>query len=67
MADRDARLDPAHRKIMLINLGYMLRKANRLAEAASVEAKAAAIRVEGPANAVVDVSELVDNRKAPRK
>ena len=66
LADRDARLDSAQRKLMLANLGHILRKAHRAKEARSIEARAAAIH--GPeSTSIVDASELIDNGNARRK
>ena len=59
MADRDARLDPSQRKVMLANFAHILRRAHRAPEARSMEARARAIHTPESANAVVDLSELV--------
>jgi len=67
MADRDARLEPAEQKLMLDNFAHILRKAHRSKEARSIEARARTIGLAASTNAVVDVSELVDNKKSLRK
>ena len=66
LADRDARLDSAQRKLILANLAHFLRKAHRAKEARSIEARAATIHAP-ESTRVVDVSELVDNGNARRK
>ena len=67
MADRDARLDPGQRKLMLVNFAHILRRAHRAPEARSMEARARAIHTPESTNAVVDFSEMVDNVKARGK
>ena len=63
LADRDARLDPAARKFMLLNFAYILRKAHRAKEARTIEARAASINAPGSTNAIVDVSEFLEKAR----
>ena len=63
IVDRETRLDPVTLKRLLVNYGYVLRKANRRKEARSIEARAAAIHAPTLTNAVVDVTELVSKEK----
>ena len=67
LADRDARLDPPRRKLMMANFAYILRKARRAKEAKSIEALAAAIQGSASTMGLVDVTELVDHAKTRRK
>ena len=63
IVDRETRLDPVTLKRLLVNYGYVLRKANRRKEARSIEARAAAIHAPILTNAIVDVTELVSKDK----
>jgi len=58
IADKDVRLDPPELKAILACYAFVLRKGNRKAEARSVEARAAAIRLPEWSKAMVDVTEL---------
>ena len=66
LADRDARLDFAQRKLMLTNLAYILRRAHRAKEARSFEARTKAIHGPESTN-IVDVSELAGQGMHRRK
>ncbi len=52
---------------MLVNLGYVLRKAHRAKEARSIERHAAAIDGPRSTDAIVDVSELLDKRRSRKR
>ena len=63
IVDRETRLDPDTLRRLLVNYGYILRKANRRKEARSIEARAAAIHAPALTEAIVDVTELVSKGK----
>ncbi|MGI9071086.1 MAG: hypothetical protein ACR2JB_07140 [Bryobacteraceae bacterium] len=63
MIDREAHVDPAAVATLLANYAVALRKNHRKREARSIEARAAALRGNPAANALVDVTELLAESK----
>ena len=66
VADRE-RVDPVMLRPLLIHYAEALRKDHRPQEARAIEARAVALRNEGTADAVVDVTELLPKAKPMRK
>ena len=67
MVDRDTRLDPGQRKLMMDTFAYILRKAHRTKEARSIEALALAMQAPASTTGIVDVSELANSAKTRKK
>jgi tetratricopeptide (TPR) repeat protein len=67
MADRESWVDPFTLRELLNNYAQALRKNNHKREARSIEARAAAIRVDPKAAAIVDVTELLPKAKPVKK
>jgi len=67
MADRQAFIDPAVLRWILGNYSYVLRRNHHRREARSVEARRATLPTEHTTAAVVDLTDLLDEEKAPKK
>lgn len=66
-AGRDARLDPAVLKSLLVAYARVLRKNRRRKEARSIEARAAALQAGDLSHGVVDISELLAKSRSDKK
>jgi hypothetical protein len=67
MADREPWVDPSTLRALLNSYAAVLRRNNHKREARSIEARAAAMRVDRKAAAIVDITELLPKAKPPKK
>jgi len=67
MADREPWMDPVALRSLLVNYALVLRRNHRPREARSIEARAAAIRIDRTASAIVDITELLPKAKPAKK
>jgi tetratricopeptide (TPR) repeat protein len=67
LVDREPWVAPLALRELLDNYAAVLRKNNHKREARSIEARAAAIRVDRKAAAIVDITELLPKAKPPKK
>jgi tetratricopeptide (TPR) repeat protein len=67
MADREPLVDPFARRALLNNYAAVLRRNHHRREARSIEARAAAIRVDRTAGAIVDITDLLPKVKPSKK
>jgi len=67
MADRQPFMDPAVLRWILGNYSYVLRRNHHRREARSVDARRATLPAERTSVAVVDWTDLLGEKKAPKK
>ena len=67
MADREPWVDPVALRSLLVNYAKVLHRNHHGREARSIEARAAAIRTDGTASAIVDITDLLPKDKPSRK
>jgi len=59
MADRERLVNPIALRMLLVNYALVLRRNHRAREARSIEARAAAIRVDRRAASIMDITDLL--------
>jgi tetratricopeptide (TPR) repeat protein len=67
LADRQSYVHPEFLRVMLSSYSYALRKNHHRREARAIDARRNGLPTNGTVGAVVDVSELLPARKAPKK
>jgi hypothetical protein len=67
MVDREPWVNPVALRSLLVNYAKVLHRNHHGREARSIEARAAAIRTDGTASAIVDITDLLPKDKPSRK